>query len=410
MAADRPIAVVWKTADQITSRTSWLAVTWNSWTLEGGMVQNSTTGIEIPEHGLYEVYFHKAHGDWTGGNDTESCSKLYVISSIGGNRYVEVSNACGGTYGNVRDYDSRSNGFYVHLYKGDIIRMYHRWFGGTIAPLSLTGTGEDITTMSVRKVGTLADIEQASGSATGQASVSGSGRVRCISDGSATGQAVTAGSPRVLISASGSTQGEATVSGNPSLTLFASGSAQGEATVAGSAIVNVRASGSAQGEGSLDGTPRLVFRCLGQTGIVITAEAGSLLLIDAKYPGNHRQFFEQSDLLHPAGTREIVLIGDDTAPLLNRLEVVGYYNLDRDAGYTGTPYGFEGPAQTSPVLLGLKPGDKIQLEQADGEPVGANDGVTLTVVTPSTLEVFERLVFPDSPAGVKYKFRAIRRV
>jgi hypothetical protein len=55
--------------------------------------------------------------------------------------------------------------------------------------------------------------------------------------------------------------------------------------------------------------------------------------------------------------------------------------------------------------LGLKPGDKVTLSQAAGQPVGANDGVTVTIVNPTTLGVLENLVVD----AVKYRFRVFRR-
>jgi hypothetical protein len=58
------------------------------------------------------------------------------------------------------------------------------------------------------------------------------------------------------------------------------------------------------------------------------------------------------------------------------------------------------------LKLGFQKGDKIKLEQAAGEPVGANDGAIVTLVDPASLTISETLTTPDA---VKYKFRAFRR-
>lgn len=123
-----------------------------------------------------------------------------------------------------------------------------------------------------------------------------------------------------------------------------------------------------------------------------------------------RPYFEVLDDLSPIDLAQVALVGDDLIVngLLNRLTVVSATNLAIDPAYTGTLYTFAGPPNplSSPVQLGFNPGDKILLTQADGQPVGPNDGREFTLLDPNLLTVLETLVSPDSTS---YKFYATRK-
>jgi hypothetical protein len=117
--------------------------------------------------------------------------------------------------------------------------------------------------------------------------------------------------------------------------------------------------------------------------------------------------------LSPSEVAEAVLVGVDTGGVNNRLLVVDSSRFQIDPTFAGisTPgrrYTFSGPSDHSadPIQLGFKLGDKIQLKQAFGQPIGPNNNRLFTIYDPATLSVLETITVPDTTL---YKFFAIKR-
>lgn len=136
-----------------------------------------------------------------------------------------------------------------------------------------------------------------------------------------------------------------------------------------------------------------VHKLTGLTGMT-AASAGRVMEISGAASGGNNgsfriiEFFDATSVIAqmPGGTAPDGSNGSISWQEMEGISYAVYQTI-------GTPF------------LGLKAGDKIKLEQASGQPVGANDGVTVTIVNPVTLTVFETLVVD----AVKYRFRAFRR-
>jgi hypothetical protein len=123
----------------------------------------------------------------------------------------------------------------------------------------------------------------------------------------------------------------------------------------------------------------------------------------------HRGFYDRFEELAPQEWFEIGLFGAGLNENYITAPATPSNVLSQSTVFSGVPYSFESPADdsTSPVQLGVLPGDKLFLIGVAG---GANNHrlFFITSVTATTLVVAETL---NAEAGLTaYEFKILRRL
>jgi hypothetical protein len=421
--ADTPIGVFRKNATQALT-TSWADLTFE--TIEqadAGITLPTTTEIQVPKSGIYEVSYFLAYVTET-GSDFELLGRLINDTS---------GVVCHQSHANAAQHSSVMRQGLPHKFKvklniGDQISLQARMEGAG-ATLSLTGSSEAYTSLSIRLIADPQDRIEAQESLTGDATsgdstTSASPRAFWRAAAAVNGDATTSATPRLKLHTSAAVTGDATVfemaglrkrasatvsgsaqaTGAGRLRQRASASVSGDATYAEQGGIRFRAAASVTGAATISASARELMHSAAQCYIALVATAGSEIALPGAAPGLSKSFYSTPENMAPAETTSAGVTGDPA--YFNRLVVLSSSNFAISPSYSGPAFTLMGPANTgvSPVQLGFKRGDKIRLKGATGtEP---NHGRELTLADPYGISVFETLVFPDVN---EYDYTVFRR-